>query len=65
MEESYFKCEQWFELRKIRKVTGYETNFEKYGDYEKHDIFLEGVLIVNSYGKVRKVWEDGAIEEIK
>lgn len=74
-EPSYLMNEQWFEIRKIKKKVPTDEDFSVpfYGPTKertfvikgKKHLTIQGVLIVNSYGKVRKVWEDGTVEEIK
>lgn len=48
--ESYFQHESWFELGNIIKVG-------KNGQ-------IKGKKIINSYGRVREIWEDGTYTDI-
>jgi len=53
-EQSYFCHEQWFELGKIEKVI--ETKSIR--------IVIKGIQLINSYGRVRNVYEDGTYIDI-
>lgn len=52
--QSYYCHEQWFELAKIEKVI--ETKNIR--------IVIKGIQLINSYGRVRNVYEDGTYTDI-
>lgn len=52
--QSYYCHEAWFELESISKWRG----------DEKAGMTIKGKRLVNSYGRVREVWEDGTYQDI-
>lgn len=52
--QSYYCHEAWFNLGDIEKW---------HGD-EKAGMTIKGKKLINSYGRVRQVWEDGTYEDL-